>query len=299
MKSIHNHFFSMYRGKIHKPEPIGTINLYNFIQDISNPDDATIKLVDKIRNTTDKTEKSKLKTNLTAYTPCVLCTDGRSYNHIHEFSGLMTVDFDKLPTKDYAKDVRKFLMAEYPSVYCSWLSASGLGVRALIHIDIPKSIDDFKLMFQAFKHYHIEDYEIIDYFDNAPKNVVLPLFQSVDFDMLWRLKADMFTDRYIPIQSVKQAIPPIRHPENDEQRHVENIVKSAISKINDNGHPQLRATAFVLGGYVGGGYIDQFTAIDLIDSLINSNQYLSIKPDVYKTTARQMIQQGISKPLYL
>lgn len=298
MKSMHNHYFSTYRGNIYKPEPIGTTSLNSFIDDISNPDRATIELVDKIRTTTDKTEKSRLKTNLTAYTPCVLCSDGRSYDHIMEFSGLLTVDFDKLPSNEYAKDVRKFLIDEYPSVYCSWLSASGLGVRALIHIERPKSIDDFKHIFNAFRN-NVEDYEIIEYFDNAPKNVVLPLFRSVDFEMLWRERAEMFTDRLIPTQPVIIQTPPLRMPDDEDERHVVNIVKSAISKINDNGHPQLRATAFVLGGYVGGGYIQEYTAVELIDSLINSNQYLSIKPSVYKLTARQMIQKGIQQPLYL
>jgi hypothetical protein len=299
MRSIDNHFFSVYRGNIRKPEPIRTTNLRQFIKDISDPDEETIKLVDKIRRTTDKNEKARLKTNLTAYSPCVLCTDGRSYKHIYEFSGLMTIDFDKLPSTQYAKDVRKFLIDEYASVYCSWLSASGLGVRAIIHIDTPTSTDDFKKIFQAFKHNYIEDYEIIDYFDNAPKNVVLPLFQSVDFDMTYRETAEQFTERYAPIKAPQISTPPIRKPDSYDERRVVSIITSAISKIIDNGHPQLRATAFVLGGYVGGGYIEQYQAIDLIDALINSNQYLSIKPDVYKITARQMIQQGISKPLYL
>jgi hypothetical protein len=299
MKSIENHFFSVYTGNIHKPEPIGTINLYRFVKDICNPDDDTIKLVDRIRSTTDKTIKARLKTNLSAYTPCVLCKDGRSYKHIHEFSGLMTVDFDKLPSTDYAKDLRKFMMSEYPSVYCSWLSASGLGVRALIHIDTPKSTDDFKLIFQAFKQNYIEDYEIIEYFDDAPKNVVLPLFQSVDFDMLYRIHAEPFTERYTPIIPPQLSTPPISKPDDKDQRQVVNKIKSAIDKIVDNGHPQLRATSFVLGGYVGGGYISHYDAISLMDNLIEKNLYLSIKPQVYKQTARTMIEKGQSKPLYL
>jgi hypothetical protein len=92
---------------------------------------------------------------------------------------------------------------------------------------------------------------------------------------------------------------PIYKGTDDQQRHVINIVKKSISKITDNGHPQLRAIAYALGGYVGGGYIDYGSAVRVINDLIESNNYLSEKPKVYQRTAKEMIDKGQSQPLNL
>jgi len=55
----------------------------------------------------------------------------------------------------------------------------------------------------------------------------------------------------------------------------------------------------LLGGYVGANYIDYNDAITLINRLIDSQSYLSKKPDVYKKTAKTMIDKGINQPTYI
>jgi hypothetical protein len=210
----------------------------------------------------------------------------------------MSLDFDKLPDKQYATELKEFLFKEYPFIYCTWLSASAKGVRAIVNIDTAKDKEDYQAMFASIKNDHISDYEFVEYFDNAPKNVVLPLYQSYDPNILFREDAQIFSTRFIDPTPTPRNLPPLEKPNDDDKRRVHNTIQSAINKIKDNGHPQLRGASFALGGYVGAGYIDYYDAIDLIDKLIYRNGYLSEKPDVYKKTAREMISKGQSKPLY-
>jgi hypothetical protein len=293
------HQFSTFAGNIKDSKVRGSTDLPGLIQDIQNPDEFTRCIIDELRAETDEQKRADLKARLKGYTPAVLVEDRRRLVNIISYSGLMPLDFDKLPDKDFAIRLRDFLFTEYSFIYATWLSSSGKGVRAIVHIDHPKSKEDFQAMFNGLKHYKLSDFEFIEYFDDAPKNVVLPLFQSYDPDIRYRQNASIWSRRYYEPDPVLVNLPPLESPDDDNKRHVYNIVRSAINKISDNGHPQLRATAFALGGYVGANYISFYDAIQLINDLIDRNDYLSKKPQVYKITAKQMITQGTSKPLYL
>ena len=85
----------------------------------------------------------------------------------------------------------------------------------------------------------------------------------------------------------------------DKSKLIAAIAKSSIDKINDNGHPQLRAIAFAMGGYIGAGYIDSDTSLSILTNLINTNDYLNKKPHVYIQTAKDMLLKGQSQPLYI
>ena len=293
------HEFSVFAGNIEDSIVRGKTDLKGLIMDIMNPDEITLCIIDEIRECTDDKEKHRLKAQLKGYTPAVLLKDRRRLVNIVSFSGLMSLDFDKLPDKQYAIELKQFIFNEYPFIYCSWLSASGKGVRAIVNIDQPKDKADYQAMFASVKHDCMADYEFINYFDNAPKNVVLPLYQSYDPDILVRDVAEVYTKRYIETAPIPVSYPPLEKPDSDDHFHVQNITRSAIDKITDNGHPQLRGASFALGGYVGAGYISEYDAINLIYRLIETNDYLSKKHEVYKKTAVEMIRQGTRKPLYL
>ena len=92
-------------------------------------------------------------------------------------------------------------------------------------------------------------------------------------------------------------IPQIEISEND---FVETkLIVNRINTITDSGHSILRATAYLLGGYVGAGYLDYNYSIQMINNLIDSHHYLSQKGYVYKKTAKTMIDKGILTPTYL
>lgn len=285
--------FNYLVGDIRKATVQGSVSLANFLNRVREPQPKMVDLINKIRNANDK-EKDFLKTKLPSVTPCVYFNKGttRKYSNIVKFTGIMMLDFDKI--KD-ASIFRDLLFVQYPYLFAAWLSSSGKGVRAMVRIPECSTTDEFKERFEAVKN------EMKHYmgFDSAPKNCVLPLFYSIDPDIKFRLvnvpifegRTKIHTPEPKPITWIK--------PDSKKGKWAINNTVKAIDKITDNGHPQLRAASYALGGYVGAGYLSEFEAVDLIEQLIRGNSYLSIKPDVYIQTAKTMIRKGANEPLML
>jgi hypothetical protein len=294
MKDI---FFQFYESDIKSTKPLGIVSLEYWINSMKNPKPKFKEIFDKIHLASlnqNKAKKDILKRSLYFFTPSVIVKTKRCYADIDAFTGLLTVDFDGLDS-DYANEFKSALFNQYKFIICAWLSASHKGVRALIKIPIAKNVDDFKLYFNAIE----QELGIYNGFDIAPKNCVLPMFMSYDTDILSRNDYSTFTKKYKPLE----IIPIPQYFVINDPSTVERIIQSTVNKINFNGHPQLRAISFALGGYVASGYIAQIEAIQLINNCIESNGYLSRQTnglkmsDVYKKTAKEMIIKGQTKPL--
>lgn len=286
--------FNYYPANIKDTTPIGIVSLERFIHSVKHPKDETREIFKQIKiadEKGDQASKLKLKSKLYYFTPCVLIKDKRNYGNIERFNGIAQLDFDKLD-ENYAKEFKQALFEEYKFIICAWLSASGRGVRALVSIPIVNTVNEFKEYFNAIE----QEMNQYNGFDPAPKNCVLPMFMSYDENILHRTDYTTWNKKYIPI--VKPPKPHIIYESQiGTEKDVVYYITKAIDKITGNGHPQLRAAAYALGGYVGTGYISQSQAIHLIENLIDSNAYLSQKSDTYKKTAHQMIEKGIEEPL--
>jgi hypothetical protein len=190
-----------------------------------------------------------------------------------------------------AVEFKEYLFNEYKYIITAWLSASRHGVRALVKIPICTSVDEFKQYYAGIER-HLNCY---NGFDTAPKNCILPMFISYDADILHRNDAQTWSTKHIEIvrPATKQYII------DDKTSTIERIIAKKINVIVDNGHPQLRAAAYLMGGYVGAGYIGQQHAIDAMQQMIDGNGYLSQKASIYKQTAKEMINKGTTQPTYL
>lgn len=287
-----NQLFNYYEADIKKSRPLGLVNLGYVLNAIKNPKKDIRHIFEQIRlaeESGDQATKNQLKTRLYSFTPCAQVQQRRSYDNIIKFTGLMVLDFDHLDI-NHAEQLKEHLFNEYKFIYSSWLSASRHGVRAIVNIPECKSVDEFKEYFAGIETiFH-------DYigFDKAPKNCILPMFISYDQDILIRDNPEQWIDK---VKIVKP--PPVQqYIINDKSSSVEKIIAKKINVIVDNGHPQLRAASFLLGGYCGAGYINRDHAINIIHKMIDSNQYLSQKSSVYKKTAIEMIDSGMHKPTY-
>lgn len=296
MKDI---LFQYYGSDIRNTTPLGCVSLDYWIKSMKNPKPEFKDIFEKIEIASlsnNKAEKDELKRHLYFFTPAVLVNNKRRYSDINRFTGLLTIDFDGLEL-DYAKEFKEALFKEYKFIICSWLSASKKGVRALIKIPISKNVNEFKSYYNAIR----EELSIYNGFDIATQNAVLPMFMSYDTNILVRENYTEWTRKYIAPEPLKVQ----QYFVSESNSNIEKIIISAINKITSNGHPQLRAVAFALGGYISAGYISESSAIELIENCINSNAYLSRKhnglqmADVYKTTAKTMIINGQFKPLFI
>lgn len=287
--------FNYYQADITKSTALGDVTLDRFLSTIKFPKKTTKEIFTEIREAHeagDMKRKAELKFKLFSFTPCVYVKGRRMYENIQHWTGLMMLDFDKLPSVEYAKEWKEELFKEYKSIVAAWLSASQLGVRALVRIPVVHNVAEFKEYFHGIQ-LELEAYRG---WDRAPQNCILPCFLSYDPDLLHRDNPKQWLGRYVPpppAPIVEQYII------TDRSARVDAIISSAINKIVDNGHPQLRAAAYVLGGYVGGGQIDIAEAIAMINSKIDGNAYLCQKASIYKKTAEQMIKKGRSQPLFV
>jgi len=284
--------FSFFTNDIHNAKPISVVDLEYFIKLIKYSNANLREVFAKLQNETDKKERAKLKEHLYYATPAVIVNGGRKYTDIVEFTGLMPLDFDKI---EHAEEFRNYLFEEYPFIIAAWLSSSKKGVRALVKIPICQTTDQFKAYFHGLADTHMKAY---NGFDAAPQNCVLPLFISYDNSLLYRANATIWTG----VAEIKQIIPNIQpisqnFNSNFEKWSLSNFQKS-VDKIVSNGHPQLRAAAFVLGGRVGAGYVSLFDAINFANHIITTNAYLNKGIKGYQRTAKEMIIHGTNYPLY-
>jgi hypothetical protein len=286
--------FNYYPARIDSTYPIGECDLLQFINAIRNPKPETIELFKQIKEAeenNDMTLKQSLKSKLYYVTPCVYINNKpRKYINIESFTGYLMIDFDHLET-DYATEFKEALFNEYKYIIATWLSASKHGVRAIISIPVCISTDEFKERFAAIQNI----FDAYRGFDKAPKNCVLPLFLSYDENILYRDNYTTFIEKYKEPERQKTESFII----TDKTNSIEKIIYNYLQRITDSGHPVLRAASYLLGGYVGAGYIDHGTANGLVERLIDSHGYLCKKSPIYKKTAKEMIIKGISNPIYL
>jgi hypothetical protein len=278
--------------------PLGRITLQTFLERIRRPSLRMQYTLDRIREAADRGDegtKAELKKRLYFFTPAIDCTY-RNYQSITQFNGLAVLDFDKLPGRYEATELKKELFHTNPEIIAAWLSTSRHGCRALLRIPVVQSVGEYKAYFHGFGHRA----NMFRGYDIAPQNPVLPLFFSDDSEILTRMDAKEWRQKYQP--------PPPTRPQRidlydnvGENAEVYEIVKRGIDRITDNGHPQLRACAYALGGYVKSGYLTESEAVSYIDNLIRYNAYLGTpkKVDGYIRTAKEMIIKGQSEPIKL
>lgn len=285
--------FNYYEADIKRSTPLGSVTLDYLINAIRTPKKDIRNVFEQIRiaeEIKDMATKQALKSKLYSFTPCVFVNGPRKYANIQHWTGLLVLDFDHLAT-DVAVEFKEYLFNEYKCIITAWLSASRHGVRALVKIPVCTSVDEFKHYFAGIER-HLNCY---NGFDTAPKNCILPMFISYDDNILHRTDAQTWSTKHIEIVP-----PPVKqYIVDDKTSVIEKIIAKRINTITDTGHIILRATSYLLGGYVGANYIDYNDAIALINNLIDSQSYLSKKPDVYKQTAKQMVDKGLNFPTYL
>ena len=282
--------FQYYSGNIRHSKPLGEISLEQFLEKHINPSDKMIDVFGKIGRASidgDKKLKAELKMkNLDSFTISAVFNGSRKYDNIIEFTGLAQLDFDGM-TEETAVRLRGYLFEHYKEIVCTYLSPSRNGVKAIIRIPkidikngIESGIKEYKEYYAAIE----EEFEGIDGFDPAPKNLVLPLFISYDFFMPirkfedtkeWTLKKslkDSFSQKYpLPRKPYKK----LKSNDKNEQRAINTVRKAINSIVSSPGHYQLRSACLILGTRVGMGYVSMSQAEQEVENLIRSNSYLN------------------------
>lgn len=289
--------FQYYRSDIKSSEYAGWVTLEQFLYAQMEPKPHIIKLFDEIRQCAidgDNERKSKLKEKLYSFTPCVHVSQYRRNVDIVKFTGLLVLDFDKI---DNAADFKEYLFDEYKSILACWLSPSRKGVKALVKIPVVETKEQFKEYFFGIAA------EMWNYngFDHSSQNCVLPLFQSIDNELLYRDNPTTWEIKGFKECDYDEATGELSEVITTQVTidKVKAIIDKAFDKIVDNGHPQVRGLCLAVGGFIANKYITYADAFDYIKYKIDNNKYLRKGPDGYKLTAKWALNVGKNKPLSL
>lgn len=301
---VHFNYFS---GNIKLTRPIGLVTLEEFILAHRNPKRKTLNIMQKVQEASangDLALKRQLKHQLFSFVPAALFKlgVGRKYDNIAQFTGLMQLDFDGIETIDKAYDLKHYLFTTYQCVVCTYFSPSGKGVKALIRTTVPKNKEQYQALYKTVE----AEFEQMGYFDTATKNIVLPLFLSIDENILYRDFSEAVAwdqeDWSVP-QKVQHPHTQLNFPTTRYQSETDyfydktvKLFRSKIEHIDGNGHPQVRSACLVLGSRAGAGYITRAEAEQLMESCISNNNYLSKNVDGYVKTGLWCINEGVTNP---
>lgn len=299
--------FQYYDGFIGRPIPLGFIDMQTFILKHKNPSKKMIevfKQINKASKDNNKSLKKKLKQeNLYYFTPAAIFEGRRRYSDMVSFTGLAQLDFDNV---ERAVALKEYLFENYQEIVCCYLSPSGQGVKAIIKIPTSKDINEFREYYSGL----INEFEGIDGFDMAPKNAALPLFLSIDEDLLYREGFGEWTKKGKVMKEADYVNLNVIAPDTDfsddgygSQGYYEKITidifKTKLHNVIDSdGHPRLRNACLVLGSRVGAGYVDYSTALAIAEYEVKMHSYFQKDLLNYLSTVKWGINQGMNSPKY-
>lgn len=155
------------------------------------------ELIDKIRSENTDRKRNELKQQL----PSILFSgkfSARNAKAIIEHSGLICLDFDKIPQANM-EAVRTTLEAD-KYTHALFLSPSGNGYKVIVKI--PTDIDNHKSHFDSLAKYYDSEY-----FDRSCSDISRVCYESSDADIFVNENSDTYTDRLIREQYTYQEKP--------------------------------------------------------------------------------------------
>lgn len=292
--------FQFFPAKIYDATPIGTLTLRQFLDVHKEPKESTVKVIEQIKEATKNNDlklKDSLKqNNLYSFVPSVILDgNGRGLINIVGYNPIMLVEFDKI---DHSKELKERLFTNLKSVIAAWISPSGRGLKLLIRIPKPTSVENYKEYYCGLAYY-LSQYEG---FDGVNYNIVLPLFLSYDLDILIREDAEEWTQRGGKINAFKPYEGSFEVPEDIDEyikQKIINKITSLVERIDDNAHPKIRNISTIFGGFCSQYGFPLEEAEKFICDLISNNNYMQKNIRGYCQTARDFIRKGFLAPIEL
>lgn len=216
------------------------------------------KQIEAIRNESDEKKKKELKKQLPS-----ICFSGkfteREDRFIVSHSGFAILDFDHL--ENVADEKEKF--KQHPFVYAAFVSPSGDGLKVLVRIPADKD---------RHKGHYLGLVKLFPTLDSTSINISRVCFESIDQDIYINTEATEFTDYVEQVDYQKQA------PIGNQNATYTNYTKADIplnmirKALNGEKHAVLLKASKLMGGYVGGGLVEETEAIRLLESEIQKKE---------------------------
>ena len=290
--------FQFFSARIWESKPLGTVTLRQFLEALKNPTEQTVSIIDQIKiaaqNNDLKLKDSLKQNNLYSFVPSVkLDGESRGLRNIIDYNPIMVVEFDKI---SHAKELKERLFNNLKSVIAAWISPSGKGLKLLIRIPKPTSVEEYKEYYCGIAYY-LSQYQG---FDGVNFNIVLPLFLSYDREILIREDAEEWTTRGGKINAFKVYEGDFEVPDTIDETIKNKIIDKItflVNRIDDGAHPKIRNIATIFGGFCSQYGFDLIEAEELLCDLIGNNEYMKKNIRGYCNTSKEFLRKGTLSPL--
>jgi hypothetical protein len=203
------------------------VSIFKDVRDTANPFNKSVlyaldriktgkskKVVLEIRSKETTEEQNQIKKSLPG-----VCFNGTFFNRsikgLNKKSGLIILDFDKIPTTEETV-VFKEQMCKDEYVFSCWISPSGKGIKVLVKIP---TVGEHKGYFDALeKHFNSE------YWDKSSSNIDRFCFESYDEDLYINVDSYQWTESEEPEicdVGVQEPLLPIK----SDNRIISNLIK--------------------------------------------------------------------------
>lgn len=246
----------------------GDFNIKDIFNSIQNGEWAD--QVKKVREGKTKDERSNLKQMSPNFTTSGIFSK-RGLAGLVKHSGVIAIDFDNLKDVD---DVKSYLALDRYSWFTS-VSIGGEGLCVFVKIDPDKHLESFNFLSEYYlKNYNLE-------VDQACKDIPRVRFVMHDADAI-------LNDSAVRVSLEKEK-------QFDAEKIIgiaENMIRTAI---DNERHFKLLKASRLMGGYVGGGLLDENTVSARLISAWEAREFNERYN--YKKTINDGISNGILSPI--
>jgi hypothetical protein len=250
------------------------------------------EVFEEIRSNKDLPEKLDRK--------MVLYSSNVRYRHVKEiknYTGLLFIDIDK-PANP--AEIKSFFIKHLHTV-AVWYSASK-GIHALIKIPIVKEVEEFKRRFDLYTK--ILDQNLKNcIIDRATANPIQCAFINYDPEIYVNPDPVEFTGINPAPEKKERVVNSLGdNVSSGTEMWTIKRMTELFNEIVDNGFPQVRSLGRTLGGWCATSKISEDKALELLEELVNDNNYLTGGDsggsiDLYVNTALSAFELGLLEPL--
>lgn len=245
---------------------------------ILSPRQIIVDTINQMRCSDDEAEIKALKNSL----PPILFSGKfteRKDSALIEHSGYAVVDFDKVPDVDELKDKLKLI----PYIALAFTSPTGTGVKAVAKIPVSKDghRKNYKYLLEKLAEALGLDEK---YFDPTSINESRACYISYDPELYYNANPSTL----VPPREVTVV--------QSDYSKIDVAVKMIRLAPDGQKHAELLKAARLLGGYISGGTVDEFMAINVLETEIKARNIDDFEQA--KRTIRDGIAYGKQAPIY-
>ena len=240
-------------------------------------------------------EKSRLKKSLPAITASGVFQEGHKKENLIKHSGLLQVDIDHPEIENFNEKYPDITLKNElildPFIFALWYSPSG-ALKGLVKI-LPDASKHKQSYYQVEKYFS-ENYDIA--IDQACKNINRLLFLS--YTVYLHINNDAKTFQPLPEEKSKKKQQATYQVNG--QNYGDKAINKAIDIIEKAGdgekHPALVKASYLLGGYVGAGYITENSASEHLKYAIQGKENVKDVKAAYQTI-HKCLSAGEAAPI--